>query len=254
MRYRLAVIVVLSLFTLTGCSSSNGAFVLPNMTQVSDLIIEISKEIDVAATVDTLATSVDPADLGEVFATDTGGVWCAGAADYLRTAASALGWRAAKLQYGVEGRLTHAVTLILSADGWLIADAYLGNIWDKPLHATIQDLNNGNAVTYSGGGVTRDVHFSDIPTPRSPSWTIGRGNSFPLPCRQRLDEEGFTCTLHHDAQDFADKYGVESTLNLLERDGYPRDLSFLLLYPFGVHVNDSYTEVDSVEALLKILK
>ena len=111
---------------LSGTPLSEASESLPSPGDVANLVASVGPKIDVSATSETL---IWPSEIPEVLngsSTDAGGVWCAGAASTLQFVAQERGWIASKLQSGFEEDLTHAVTLILTSEGWVIADAYLG--------------------------------------------------------------------------------------------------------------------------------
>ena len=109
----------------------------------------------------------------------------------------------------------------------------------------------GIPVAFSGEGVVRDVHFASLPDRENRIWPIGRRNKWPLPCHS--GDDLVTFRLHHDGRDLAEHPKVPYTLDLLEAEGYPADLSFLLLYPFGLGTAAGYMDISSIDEMWNIL-
>lgn len=116
---------------------------------------------------------------------------------------------------------------------------------------TIKDLQSGVPATASGGGVTRDVHFSNFPLDGDTSWLLGEATQWPLDCHASFDHT--VCRVSHDKDDFIQRYDLSATFSRLSYSGMPADISFLLLYPYGISVEGSYREINSITQLDQVL-
>jgi len=227
----------------------------PTVHEVIKLVKEVSPKILVSNNSQTLLSDPYPKDYNFAFLNRTAGVWCGDAAVFMMNAARQMGWKAAVLSYGFLGdhSLTHAVTLIFSDIGWIVADSYLGNVHTKPLINEIDQLQSGNVLdSVVDFGVTRDVLFTSIPTSKNPSWLIGRKSTRPLPCEK--SGNNFVCTVTHDETDlFKIHKQTQLTLDMLEARSLPRNMSYLKLFPYGIFDGVQYEEISNLSMLYRDL-
>lgn len=174
-------------------------------------------------------------ELLAIYKANAGGVWCSGAAYTLQQAYSDAGYEAWVLSYGFQGSqsplLTHATTLVRVGDTIYLQDAYLNFDYPVPFFEVLDQLRAGVAPKPRVSPGDRDVLV--LPARMSKSWAVAPGS----PCDGLA--EGFVCrspanlTLLLQRYMTMDPMGV-ATLDRLEELGFPRDLNYLLLFPFAI--------------------
>jgi hypothetical protein len=191
---------------------------------------------DVAATDDLLVTDY-PRSLAEVRAdveANKGGLWCWGAAYTLQLSLKEAGYETYTLSYGFpdEGLLTHAVTLVRIDGELYLQDPYLNLDYPIPFFQIVERLARGETPSARVDGGLRDVLVHDAGVGRS--WAVPSGSD----CKPSESRGGvMLCRAEANFTLFNERYMSTDggpTLDLLEKYGHPRDVSFLLLYPFQV--------------------
>ncbi len=179
-------------------------------------------------------------DILEMFDAENGGVWCAGAAFVLYKACVDRGLDSYIYFYGSPGGFTHVTTLVRIGDEIFLHDAYLNFAYADPFFDILQKVGDGcppDAII--GKARRRPVLAASVNTL---GWfREGEGAS---PWRE--SRPGFRIysaemslpTLH-------EKYrepDLGEALDRVEAEGLPRDLSSLLLYPFGLTGRDGWVD------------
>lgn len=142
------------------------------------------------------------------------------------------------------------VVLVKSNQGaWHVTDPYLGNVWADDLQASIEKLSLGVTPQVIDFGVAREV-ISDKPLSYS-SWTLGRETVLPLKCR---GSGPFICEVKHDLRDYLQGNNSEEFLDYLETLGYPRDIAYAILLPYGITTESGWHEVRSISEAAAILR
>jgi len=179
-------------------------------------------------------------DILRSFEAEEGGVWCAGAAFVLYKAFIERGFDAYIYFYGFPGGFTHVTTLVRIGDDLHLHDAYLNFAYANPFFDLLREAADGQPPDpIIGQARRRPVLAAAVNTL---GWfREGEGAS---PWRE--SRPGFRIysaemslpTLH-------EKYleqDLREALDRVEAEGLPRDLSSLLLYPFGLTGRDGWVD------------
>lgn len=181
---------------------------------------------------------------------DNGGVFCAGVAESLAfIAQDSFNIPSLVIHYGFwPNGLTHAVTLVHLEKEWWVLDSNLGITYLDPLNEVLLKLERGELPEARFSPVTRDVHF-ESPAQINHSWLTNNQES------EILGSRGLVYKVTYSYESFKGSHDmVPDTLNELEKMGNPRDLGFLMLYPYGLFDGAGYHAVDSWEKIRPILE
>jgi hypothetical protein len=184
-----------------------------------------------------------------------GGLFCSGIAFLLYQVYQALGFTAGVLDFGDPQTVSHSVTMVRIAGQVFLQDAYFNleyqNEGGEPLSTSCiyQRLADGNtACIGEGDNKERYVHFGAFPTG---SWTLYTTNvemAHPI----ELGPKHIVCKCRTSIQAFSLKYyKFEDGMNLLGEQGYPRNMQFFLLHPYGVYEADRYISEPSESMLFR---
>lgn len=204
---------------------------------------EIFEKVTVSNTRDHLVeldweASLD--DMLELFSQDRGGVWCAGAAFVLFKAYIERGFDAHVLSFGLPDGFKHATTLVRIGDELYLNDAYLNFAYAEPFFDLLRKVAGGRVPAPIIGTSRRrpvlaeerdEVGWISEVTGTSP-WRASR------PGVRLYSAEMSLPTLH-------EKYrepDLGEALDRVEAEGLPRDLTSLLLYPFGLTGSEGWVD------------
>jgi hypothetical protein len=215
-----------------------------NQKEVAAIRNDVYRLADVAA-VASLEVELHPrgySELRELFEANKAAVWCSGAAYALQQAYQDAGYKSWTFHYGLydDNMLNHVATLVRVGDEIYFQDAYLNFDYPEPFFEVLEQIAKGEVPTARVQGGLRDVHVPEELV--ASSWAVAPGSSCSV-----AGTEGVTiCRSEANLTLFAKRYmtsaaGV-STLDHLERLGYHRDTSSLLLFPHAVYDGKRYTE------------
>ncbi|MFM1861533.1 MAG: hypothetical protein RLZ26_55 [Pseudomonadota bacterium] len=218
--------------------------------QVSSLREEIFQKTLIAnkaAYLVELPWNASLTDMLDLFESEKGGVWCAGAAFVFFKACIESGIDAHIYFFGFPGGFTHVTNLIKIGDDLFIHDAYLNFYFETPFFDLLSQISEGNTVMpIHGNALRRPVLAESINTI---GWiSEGEGKS---PWRE--SRPGFRVySAEMSLGTFHQKYkepDLEAAIARVGNEGLPRDIFSLLLYPFGLTgkagwVDDPHSELD----------
>jgi len=185
-------------------------------------------------------------ELLRLFDANVGGCWCGGVATTLRKVYEELGFPAYTVDYGQPGLLTHVITLVLVDKELHAQDAYLNCEYTHagrpiPFLRVLERLRNGEAVDVDNRAplTRRPVHLPSLRTVDT-SW-MSKGQGITSGDCHVLADNHYVCLARQSVESFERNYfEVPLAYDFLESRGYPRDLSYLLLFPFAVHDPSGY--------------
>lgn len=181
-------------------------------------------------------------ELVEIYSRNEGGVWCAGAAYTLQQAYQEAGYESWVLSYGFieePGYLTHASTLVRVGDEIYLQDAYLNFDYPVPLDEVIASLVARQPITPRMDTAERDVLIAD--NRLDDTWAVSDLSK----CSEPAASDGVrVCRSEVDLELFIGQYMTHMSHNydMFESLGLPRDVSYLLLFPYGIFDGVSYFE------------
>lgn len=177
------------------------------------------------------------------FKKNEGGVWCAGAANILTKVYLSKGVRAFTLSYGFikEGLLTHAVTVVKTKKGWFIQDPYFNLFYEGEFCEVLSDLSKRRIPQIWSAQSFRMVHFKSLEDYSS-------SKKFDSKCEEpkiiKVKDDHFCVELSLNFYKFELFHNqVDETKRLLIKKGLPADISFIMLYPYGVYDGERYLSV-----------
>jgi hypothetical protein len=179
-------------------------------------------------------------DILRTFEAEEGGVWCAGAAFVLFKAYVERGLDAYSYFYGFPGGFTHVTTLVRIRDDLYLHDAYLNFAYAEPFFDLLREVADGRPPrAVIGRARRRPVLAAAVNTlgwfregEGSSPWRDSR------PGFRIYSAEMSLPTLH-------EKYrepDLGEALDRVEAEGLPRDLTSLLLYPFGLTGSEGWVD------------
>lgn len=187
-------------------------------------------------------------ELFEVFAQDKGGVWCAGKAFALMRLYQYYGFDSYVLSYGKNGLITHAVTLVKinhqGKDILAVEDSYFNlayaNRDNSPLDyfQLIKLLKNKREDKIKVIQDSKGKYHDFILCPNDNNKLIDsyslKGHE-PIQC-QLLPDGRRKCRYGVSLEEFSQNSKLTlPTNNFLAQNGYPPNLIYLFLFPFGAN-------------------
>jgi hypothetical protein len=189
------------------------------------------------ASINELLVEGYPRSLEELqsdFEANAGGVWCWGASYALQLTLKQRGYQSYTLSYGFpqEGLLTHAVTLVNIGGEFYLQDATLNYDYAIPFFDLVRELASGRAPAVNVQGGLRDVHVLEVG--KDASWAVTPGAD----CVRSEARDGvLVCRSEANLTLFNERYmsrDGQATLDKLGALGRPRELAFLMLYPYEI--------------------
>lgn len=241
---------------------------LDNFGRVEKIREWVYRNTDVAGTAGTLlrydAHPLHLKSLDEMFQLhfdNIGGHWCAGIAFMLHRLYEALGYKSYVYHYGDQKGLTHSVTLVAVGDKIYIQDAFLNYTYvdpdgnPMPLYEILSNLTNGKeAVVKDGLPMSRDVHLANRPqTDTLLTGAYPLDGLDPNTCTA-VERKHLVCRAKTTLASFIRSYSeLEGAYDFLTSHGLPRNLQYLLLFPFAVFSDQYVTDPEKSDILRRSL-
>lgn len=206
------------------------------LLEIAKIRRDVYEATDIAATNELLVEGY-PRSLEELqsdFKANVGGVWCWGASYALQLTLKQRGYQSYTLSYGFpeEGLLTHAVTLVNLDGEFYLQDATLNYDYSIPFFDVVKELAADRVPAVNLQGGLRDVHVFEVS--KNASWAVTPGAD----CVRSEARDGvLVCRSEANLTLFNDRYmsrDGQATLDKLKTLGHPRELAFLMLYPYEI--------------------